>query len=78
MPYTPEQQTILNQAHEEACISEQKFYWNPFLGAEVYTEYYLLDRGFCCGQGCQHCPYEDESVSINMETLLNKKSKPKQ
>jgi hypothetical protein len=26
-------------------------------GYLVYTEKYLLKRGFCCQSGCRHCPY---------------------
>ena len=23
----------------------------------VFTEFYLMSRGFCCRSGCRHCPY---------------------
>jgi hypothetical protein len=26
-------------------------------GLLVFTEKYLKERGFCCGNGCRHCPY---------------------
>lgn len=26
-------------------------------GFVVLTEKYLLKRGFCCENGCKHCPY---------------------
>lgn len=26
-------------------------------GYIVLTEKYLLEKGFCCGMGCFHCPY---------------------
>jgi hypothetical protein len=26
-------------------------------GKLVFTEQYLLKRGFCCQNGCRHCPY---------------------
>ena len=26
-------------------------------GLMVLTERYLLRRGYCCEQGCRHCPY---------------------
>ncbi len=26
-------------------------------GALVFTEFYHILRGFCCGNGCRHCPY---------------------
>ena len=27
-------------------------------GLLVFTEEFHLNRGFCCGNGCKHCPYE--------------------
>lgn len=31
-------------------------------GLVVLTEKYLWERGYCCGNGCKHCPYEYENV----------------
>lgn len=31
-------------------------------GFVVLTEKYLRERGYCCGKGCLHCPYEYEKV----------------
>jgi len=28
----------------------------------VLTELYHLEKGFCCGMGCLHCPYQYENV----------------
>jgi hypothetical protein len=28
-------------------------------GLMVFTAYYLARRGFCCNNGCRHCPYGD-------------------
>lgn len=25
----------------------------------VFTPEYLLQRGYCCGNGCRHCPYPE-------------------
>lgn len=30
--------------------------------AIVFTATYLLRRGYCCGNGCRHCPYEGEAT----------------
>ena len=30
-------------------------------GLMVFTEYYHLKRGFCCGNKCRHCPYQKEA-----------------
>jgi hypothetical protein len=27
-------------------------------GRMVFTANYLKRRGYCCGSGCRHCPYE--------------------
>ncbi|MDG1145917.1 MAG: DUF5522 domain-containing protein [Flavobacteriales bacterium] len=27
-------------------------------GYIVYTEKYHLKRGYCCQNGCKHCPYD--------------------
>jgi hypothetical protein len=33
-----------------------------FEGANlVFTAAYHLKRGSCCGSGCRHCPYKQES-----------------
>lgn len=31
-------------------------------GLMVLTEKYHQDRGYCCGNGCRHCPFDYESV----------------
>ena len=38
------------------------FYYNE-QGLMVLTEKYHLERGYCCGNGCRHCPYHYERVS---------------
>ena len=39
------------EAGEEGCI-------DPRTGLFVLTAGYLAERGYCCDQGCRHCPYE--------------------
>jgi hypothetical protein len=36
-------------------IEGEDFYFEK--GLMVFTERYLLKRGFCCQNGCRHCPY---------------------
>lgn len=31
-------------------------------GYVVFTEKYHLEKGYCCGNGCRHCPYAYENV----------------
>jgi hypothetical protein len=38
----------------------------------VLTEAFHLKKGYCCGNGCRHCPYEYENVQDPRKTeLLN-------
>ena len=45
------------------------FYYNEnnFL---VFTEKYHLQRGYCCGNGCRHCPYNYENVPRPLKSKL--------
>lgn len=52
------------------------FYYED--GYMVLTEQYHLDQGFCCGNGCRHCPFNFENVpepkrSELLSSLLGKK-----
>ncbi len=42
-------------------IEGEDFYYNQ-QGYVVLTESYHRERGYCCGNGCLHCPYDFESV----------------
>ena len=44
-------------------------------GYMVLTEKYHLEKGFCCGMGCLHCPYHYENVPEPRKSAL---LKPKQ
>lgn len=37
-------------------IENEDFYYNE-QGYKVFTEKYHLKRGYCCQNGCKHCPY---------------------
>jgi hypothetical protein len=45
-------------AHQRACASGLSTYLDPASGASVFTADYLAARGYCCSQGCRHCPWE--------------------
>ncbi len=32
------------------------YYWDK-RGFRIFTEQYLLRRGYCCKDNCKHCPY---------------------
>lgn len=37
-------------------LDTDDYYYSPE-GYVVFTEKYLLKRGYCCQNGCRHCPY---------------------
>ena len=39
-------------------------------GYIVLTEKYHFEKGFCCGMGCLHCPYNFENVPEPRRSLL--------
>lgn len=45
------------------------YYFNE-QGFVVLTEKYHLDKGFCCGNGCKHCPYQYEAVPEPMRSKI--------
>ena len=38
-------------------LSEEKDYYMSKEGYRIMTAQYLTNRGYCCGNGCRHCPY---------------------
>lgn len=41
--------------------AEDFYYDGPFL---VFTAAYLRKRGYCCGNGCRHCPYDENGHPV--------------
>ncbi|WP_158233419.1 DUF5522 domain-containing protein [Reichenbachiella sp. 5M10] len=37
-------------------LSAKDYYYNE-AGLMVFTAQYHLKRGYCCKNGCKHCPY---------------------
>lgn len=37
------------------------FYYSSS-GLVVFNAEYLLQRGYCCGNGCRHCPFDYKMV----------------
>ena len=49
------------QPSHNGAMSED--YYINAQGLMVFTAAYHLKRGYCCGSGCKHCPYDKESTS---------------
>jgi len=55
---------------------EEDDYYFQGDGLVVFTAEYLLERGYCCGNGCLNCPYDYKNVPEPKRTeLLNKRKK---
>jgi hypothetical protein len=51
------------------------YYFNDD-GFVVFTAKYLLDRGYCCGNGCKNCPYDYKAVpEPKRSSLLEQRKK---
>jgi len=56
--------TDAEKQEEEKFVEGRDYYFEN--GLFVLTEYFLLRRGYCCENGCRHCPYgfkKPETVS---------------
>jgi hypothetical protein len=60
-------------------IEGEDYYWNEN-GYVVLTEKHHVARGYCCGMGCQHCPYDYDAVPEPTQSQLlakrNNEEKP--
>jgi len=43
-------------------LTEGEDYYYNEQGYIVLTEQFHLKKGYCCGNGCKHCPYDFEAV----------------
>jgi iron complex transport system substrate-binding protein len=50
----------VRRRHAQACASNRGSYADPVTGYDVFTADFLKNRGYCCGNDCRHCPYEDD------------------
>ena len=50
-------------------IEGDDYYLNE-KGLVTLTEKHHLERGYCCGSGCKHCPYNFEDVPEPKRSML--------
>lgn len=62
------------ELHYKECINPTQkstskyndlYYWEG--DTMVMTEQAHLNRGYCCGSGCRHCPYFPKHQKFNKE-----------
>ncbi|MEP7211691.1 MAG: DUF5522 domain-containing protein [Acidobacteriota bacterium] len=49
-------------AAKETFVEGLDYYFED--GLMVLTARFLRNRGYCCGNGCRHCPYSDQEREI--------------
>ena len=54
---------------KQELIEEEDYYLNEN-GLLVFTKKFLLERGYCCGSGCKHCPYDYEDIPQPKRSVL--------
>lgn len=50
-------------------VEGEDYYFNE-QGYIVLTAKYHLQKGFCCGNSCKHCPYNYENVTEPQRSKL--------
>jgi hypothetical protein len=50
---------------EDLMKSDRDYYFEN--GLMVMTESYHINRGFCCGNKCRHCPYDYKNVTTEVK-----------
>jgi hypothetical protein len=56
----------------EHLVENEDYYYNE-QGYIVLTKSFHLKKGYCCGNGCKHCPYDYEAVPEPLKSELNAK-----
>lgn len=56
-PGNPKSKKVARKGTSPSKLEEGLDYYINEVGLFVLTEHYLLNRGYCCDNGCKHCPY---------------------
>jgi hypothetical protein len=56
-------------------VEGKDFYYNED-GYVVFTAAYHLNKGYCCGHGCKHCPYNYDAVPEPKKSQLLAQNEP--
>ncbi|MDP4185101.1 MAG: DUF5522 domain-containing protein [Bacteroidota bacterium] len=53
-----------SMSFSDGLVEGVDFYRSPD-GYRIMTEKFLRNRGYCCGNGCKHCPYFPKATKGN-------------
>ena len=51
-------------------IEGEDWYYDPDMGADVWTRKFLLEQGYCCNGNCRHCPYDKKGQVVSIEPIV--------
>jgi len=51
---------------------EQEDFYLSTEGYKVFTAHYLSKRGYCCKNGCRHCPYGFDKKSGTLKKTTHR------
>ena len=58
----PSAEPDLKPETDNSFVEGVDFYFEG--GLMILTRAFLLRRGFCCENGCRHCPYKDNEKVV--------------
>ena len=61
------------EASQSPLVEGEDFYWEG--AVMVFTARFLSRRGYCCANGCRHCPYESEKEKRGDEIAGEQKTR---
>jgi len=61
------------EAGKLPLVEGEDYYWEG--AVMVFTARFLSRRGYCCGNGCRHCPYELEKEKRGDEVAGKQKTR---
>jgi tRNA (guanine-N7-)-methyltransferase len=62
---------LMSKEEQKAVKAEEGDYYFLEDGRMVFTEQYHLKRGYCCGSGCRHCPYNHKNVPSHKKQRMH-------
>jgi len=64
---------MIVETSKPAFVEGEDYYWEG--AVMVFTARFLSRRGYCCENGCRHCPYEFEKEKRGDEVAGQQKTR---
>jgi hypothetical protein len=70
-PHRTEGKQTSNDKRKEFVENLDYYFEN---GLMVLTAHFLRERGYCCGNGCRHCPYQSDRTTEKKPTPISQRT----